>query len=289
MSGPAAMRITRIRVHPVKSFAGADVSSARVLPWGLEGDRRWGVVDPGGRPVTAREEHALLALTAEPTSGGLRLGSRDGAAGMVVPEPADAEAIPVGHSRQGSALPAGPGADAWLSDRIGRPLRLVWQPDPAARTVKAELGGHDGDRLTLADAAPILLASESSLARLDELALSDALERGETDAPPLVMERFRPNLVVDGDPGDPFAEEGWSSVQAGPVRFRVMGACDRCVMTTIDPVTLEGGKEPIRTLARHRRRDGKTWFGVWLVPDLGASSSDVVTVGDPVSAAEPGA
>jgi uncharacterized protein YcbX len=42
--------------------------------------------------------------------------------------------------------------------------------------------------------------------------------------------------------------------------------CDRCVMTTIDPITLASGKEPIRTLARHRRWDGKTWFGTRLVP-----------------------
>ena len=42
-------------------------------------------------------------------------------------------------------------------------------------------------------------------------------------------------------------------------------------MTTIDPVSLARGKEPIRTLAKHRNWDGKTWFGVWLIPDLAAS------------------
>jgi hypothetical protein len=38
-------------------------------------------------------------------------------------------------------------------------------------------------------------------------------------------------------------------------------------MTTIDPDTLVSGREPIRTLARHRKWDGKVWFGVNLVPD----------------------
>ena len=42
--------------------------------------------------------------------------------------------------------------------------------------------------------------------------------------------------------------------------------CDRCVMTTIEPSTLAGGKEPIRTLAAYRRRDRKTWFGIRLAP-----------------------
>ncbi|WP_127792192.1 MOSC domain-containing protein [Agromyces sp. LHK192] len=278
------MRLTRIRIHPVKSFAGADHTSARVLPWGLEGDRRWAVVDADGALVTAREAHGLLGLTAEPVAGGLVLGERErpGDSPPRVEAPTDAAPVPVTQSRQGTALPAGPGADTWLSERIGRPLRLVWQPDPTVRTVKPELGGLPGDRVTLADAAPLLLASEASVAKLNELALQDAIDRGETDAPPLVVERFRPNLVIDGDPRAPFAEETWELVRIGGVRFRVLGPCDRCVMTTIDPETLETGKEPIRTLARHRRRDGKTWFGIWLVPELEASDVDVLDVGDPV-------
>ena len=58
------MQVTRLRVYPVKSFAGVDVDSAAVLPWGLEGDRRWAVVDPDGEPITAREANELLGLTA---------------------------------------------------------------------------------------------------------------------------------------------------------------------------------------------------------------------------------
>lgn len=274
------MQLTRVRIHPVKSFAGFDVPSATVLPWGLAGDRRWAVVDPEGAPVTAREENALLGLAATPLADdALRLGEeRDAAGSLLVAAPRGAEPVAVGHSRQGTALPAGGEADAWISARIGRPLRLVWQPDPTARTVKPDYGGRPGDSLTLADASPLLLASEASLTLLNELAASDAAERGDAEPAPLVMERFRPNLVVDGE--TPFAEEAWTRVRIGDVEFRVEGCCDRCVMTTIDPETLVRGKEPIRTLARHRRREGKTWFGVRLVPVLDASAGDSVAVGD---------
>lgn len=269
------MQVTRLRVYPVKSFAGLDVGSAAVRPWGLEGDRRWAVVDPDGEPVTAREANALLGLTAElDDDGGLRLADRDGA-GVRVAVPSGAPAIRVGHSRQGTALPADPAGDAWLSERLDRPVRLVWQPDPRARPVNPAHGGLADDRVSLADVAPVLLANESSLAQLDRWT--------EDGTPPLDMLRFRPNIVVDGDPDAPFEEEGWPVVQLGDVRFRVIGVCDRCVMTTIDPVALTRGKEPIRTLAKHRRWDGKTWFGVWLVPDLAASPSPaVVSVGDAV-------
>ncbi|MDY0910259.1 MOSC domain-containing protein [Microbacterium sp. CFBP9034] len=271
------MQVTRLRVYPVKSFAGVDVDSAQVLTWGLAGDRRWAVVDPQGQPVTAREANALLGLTATVLEdGGLLLAERDGdAEPMRVAVPTTASPVPVGHSRQGEALPAGAEADAWLSTRLGRPARLVWQPDPRLRAMNPSVGGLDGDRVSLADAAPLLLASESSLAQLDRWT--------DDDTPPLDMLRFRPNVVVDGEPDAPFAEDTWPFVQLGEVRFRVSGTCDRCVMTTIDPASLVRGKEPIRTLAKHRRWNGKTWFGVWLVPDHAAAPPrSVIAVGDAV-------
>lgn len=47
-------------------------------------------------------------------------------------------------------------------------------------------------------------------------------------------------------------------------------------MTLVDPGTLRTGKEPIRTLARHRRFDGVTLFGQNLIPD----TTGLITVGD---------
>lgn len=82
--------------------------------------------------------------------------------------------------------------------------------------------------------------------------------------------------MIDGDV--PFAEDGWRQIRIGEVDYRFAERCDRCMVTTIDPDSLEHGKEPIRTLARHRKRDGKTWFGVRLVP----LSVGLLSVGDPV-------
>ena len=147
------MQVTRLRVYPVKSFAGLDVDSARVLPWGLADDRRWAVVDPDGEPVTAREANVLLSLTAEVLDdGGLLLADRDHEdESLRVALPENVTPVAVGHSRQGAALPAGGAADAWLTARLGRPLRLVWQPDPLVRPVSPSHGGRPDDRVSLAD------------------------------------------------------------------------------------------------------------------------------------------
>lgn len=291
------MKVTQLRVYPVKSLGGADVDSAHVEPWGLQGDRRWGLVDPTGEKVTARQLHALLGLRAEQVDEEtIRIHA--GRESILVDTPLGLPPIPVSHSRQGFAPPADEDVSEWISDRVGRPLRLVWQEDPQVRRVSGAHGGHEGDTLSLADAGPLLLTSQESLAQLEEWMAADTGEPDPDGLDPddiseagadgsgssvaglpqgLSMIRFRPNVVIDGD--IPFEEDAWPTVRIGDVEFRTAETCDRCVMVTIDPQTLATGKEPMRTLARHRRWDGKTWFGTRLVPLRGGE----LRVGDEVS------
>ena len=77
------------------------------------------------------------------------------------------------------------------------------------------------------------LASRASLRRLNDWVAEGAVERGEPVPDPLPIERFRANVVVDGDL-EPFVEDTWGTVRLGEVTFRVAKPVDRCVMTTID-------------------------------------------------------
>lgn len=284
------MRVTSLLIYPVKSMGGVAVDAAHVEPWGIAGDRRWGLIDGSGQKITAREVHGLLRFRAEVVDDRtIRISDRDGAT-VVVAAPAGAQRVPVSHSRQGYARLAAAEVNDWLTHRIGMPVRLVWQDDPTVRSVADHDGGMPGEHLSLADAGPLLLASEASMAQLNAWITADV---GQPDVPEidaadvsdgpaagtaLDIVRFRPNVVIDGD--EPFAEDGWAYLRIGNLALRTTMVCDRCVMTTIDPITLAGGKEPIRTLARHRRWDRKTWFGTRLVP-LGTGT---IRVGDTVEA-----
>ncbi|KUG51108.1 sulfurase [Serinicoccus chungangensis] len=267
------MRVSELWRYPVKSFGGESVGESVVEPWGLEGDRRWGVVGPDGFPVTARECHELLGLTATTVDEEtIRITARDGDS-ILVETPLGVPPVPVGHSRQGFAPPADQDVSEWVSDRAGRGLRLVWQEDPTVRRISGAHGGQEGESVSLADTGPLLLTTEASLARLGDWILEGGGE-------PVPMSRFRPNLVVDGPGVEPFVEDTWEFVTVGQVRYRRTELCDRCVMTQIDTQTLETGKEPIRTLARHRRWDGTTWFGIRLVPVGLTGGRGTVAVGD---------
>lgn len=273
------MIVDALYIHPVKSTRGHAVNRAVVEPWGLADDRRWMVVDADGHQLTAREHPALLSVTAVPVNGRpghLDLG-RPGAADLSVAigDPA-ASQVPVhvwSSALTAAAAPAD--AHAWFSDLLGLDARLVWLDDPTRRPTNPDYSTPD-DRVSFADGYPLLLATTSSLRRLNDWIVEGALERGDDPPDPLPVRRFRPSVVVDGS--EPFAEDGWTRVRIGDVPFRVAKPCDRCVLTTIDPDTLARGKEPIRTLAQHRKWDGKVWFATNLIPD----GTGPIAVGDPV-------
>ncbi len=273
------MHVTGVRIYPVKSMEGNYVDSAQVQPWGLAGDRRWALVYSDGSKLTARRVNGLLGLRAEVVGdAGIRIVDRSGDL-VTVDAPHGGATIPVRFGELDRATPVSGEADAWLSERAGYDVRLVWQEDPTARIVTAEDGGMPGDVVSLADAAPLLLVTQSSMQQLNEW-VEENPENAELETP-LDIVRFRPNVIVDGEV--PFAEDNWARITIGGIEFRRTEICDRCSIPTIDPLTIERGKEPTRTLAEHRMWDQKTWFGIRIAPvNLDESKANLLSVGDTV-------
>jgi uncharacterized protein YcbX len=267
-------QLLSIHVHPVKAFRGVSPRQAVVEPWGLAGDRRWMLVDDGGRVVTQRQQPRLATAAAELLpGGGVRL-SAPGAEPLTVPVPRPSGAVPVEIFRDKvEAVPAEDAAvHAWCSAFLGADVRLVHMADPAACRPVDPRFALPGETVSFADGYPLLVTTTASLDALNSL-----IAQGEhADEGPLPMNRFRPNVVVTGT--EAWAEDGWSRVSIGEVDFRVARKCGRCVVTTTDQGSAERGKEPLHTLGLHRRVDGMLAFGQNLVP----LSPGTIRVGDPV-------
>ncbi|MFI8824710.1 MOSC domain-containing protein [Streptomyces sp. NPDC053431] len=265
-----------VHVHPVKALRGFSPVEAEVQPWGLAGDRRWAVVDTAGKVVTQRQ-HARLALaSAAPAENGAITLSAPGRAPLTVevPRPSAAHGtIPVDvFGTVVEAVPADPAADAWFSAYLDSDVRFTHMDDPAHRRPIDPEYALPGETVSFADGYPLLVTTTSSLDALNSL-----IAQGDhPDEAPLPMNRFRPNVVVDGTA--PWAEDGWRRLSIGDVVFRVARSCGRCVVTTTDQGTAERGKEPLRTLARHRKVGSSLVFGQNLVPE----HRGIIRVGDPV-------
>ncbi|MGA5555340.1 MOSC domain-containing protein [Streptomyces lavendulocolor] len=262
-----------LHVRPVKSLGGPSPVEAAVEPWGLAGDRRWMLIDATGTVVTQRQ-HARLALAhAEPArDGGVRLS----APGMepltvAVPEPSATVTAEI-FAKKVEAVPAGAAADDWFTAYLGDGVRLVHLDDPARRRPVDPKYARPGETVNFADGYPVLV---TTLASLD--ALNSLIARGDhPDEGPLPMDRFRPTVVVGGTA--PWDEDRWTRLAIGEVTFRVVKPCARCVVTTNDQRTARRGKEPLRTLARHRLIGQKMIFGQNLIPER----TGTLRVGDPV-------
>ena len=257
------LSLTAINRFPVKSCRGESLSEAVVEPWGLQGDRRWMLVDDDGETVTAREHPRMLLL--EPSlrpDGGLAVVAPD-LPMLSVPPASTCELVPVsvfGRAPFLAAL-AESAAHAWLSKVVGEPVRLVYLDDPGRRHANPAFAGPNAP-MAFQDGYPVHVTTAASLDRLNEwIAAGPRADEGN-----LPMIRFRPNVVVSGDL-DPFAEDGWRRVRIGAAYFQCVKGCDRCAIPTTDHVTAQRFKEPTYTLAQHRRFDGAVWFGMDLVPE----------------------
>ena len=230
-----------LNVYPVKSCRGIALDASPVTAAGLEHDREWMIVTPQGRFLTQRDEPRLACIEVQVYDAALAL-TAPGASPLHVPlTPRRGRIVEVTVWRDRCpALDEGEAAADWLATLLGRPLRLV-RFDPAHRRASdpAWTGGREA--LTrFSDGFAMLAISLASLGDLNARL-----------AVPLPMNRFRPNLVLDGLPA--YGEDGIGDLVAGPLRLRRVKPCTRCIITTTDQASgARDGEEPLRTLKSYR-------------------------------------
>ncbi len=262
--------LSALNVYPVKSARGIALAAGEVGLRGLDGDRRWMVVDCG-RTFVSQRTHPRLALVSVAVAGARLVLAAPGAPSLTI-EPPGVGAAPVDvrvWDDTCAAVPVGPEAARWLSSVLGSACELVYLPESAHRAV-APRAGAPASEVAFADAFPFLLVSEASLGDLN-----GRLAR------PVPMDRFRPNLVVRGCA--PYAEDGWRRIRIGAVTFHVVKPCSRCATTTVDQATGERGREPLETLATYRCSGGGVMFGQNLVH----AGTGPLRVGDAVEVLDP--
>jgi hypothetical protein len=252
--------VASLHLYPLKSCGGMSVREALLVDTGLDLDRAWMVVDPQGEMLTQRElpRLALVACSLRHSDVVLR------APGMLslhlrLDTVEDATRVRVWDDIV-KAYDMGALAAQWFSDFLGRPARLVRFDPEETRFADARWSAGTQSETAFVDGFPLLVASTASLADLN----TRLAARGQA---PVTMERFRPNLVLDGlqafdedNIGDLFIDTA-----EGPVHLRLTQPCVRCSIPNTDPASAAVGSEPGDTLAGFRadaRMGGGITFGM---------------------------
>lgn len=228
-------------VYPIKSCRGIELTRAEVTQAGLRYDREWLIVTPSGRFLTQREVPQLALIVPELALDTLTLR----APGMealelpLTPPPGSAVQVTIWRDHC-KAHDAGREAAQWLERCLGRPARLVRFDSSQPRPTDPDWSGGVAGFSQFADAFPFLVLSRASL--------DDLNSRLPT---PLPMNRFRPNLVLDGC--EAYAEDSLGTIALRDVELRMVKPCIRCIVTTTDQGTGErDGVEPLQTLKSYR-------------------------------------
>ena len=266
--GAVACRIAALHVHPIKSCAGISVNDRVLTPTGLDLDRDWMVVDANGGMLTQRELPRMALVQPSFKHGDVVLR----APGMLAlhlrvdtVESATHAQVWDDHVR---AFEMGALAGQWFSDFLGRPgLRLLrFDPDQQRLADVAWTAGLQAEA-AFADGFPLLVVGSASLADLN----TRLAARG---APAVTMQRFRPNIVLDGL--EAFDEDHIEALDIdtpeGPVRLRLTKPCVRCTIPDVDPATATTGHSVGDTLATFRadaRMKGGITFGMNAVIESG--------------------
>lgn len=256
--------VSRLRVFPVKSLDGRDISAAPLVgPGSLRGDREYAITDADGEPVTGKRDASVhrIRTTYTPSRGEITV-EETGSTGR--PESFSLDG-------QRGAL------NAWLSDVLDRPVSLVGNTS----------GGFPDDT---AAHGPTLI-SRGTLRRVAEwMGLSVHS----------VRRRFRANVEIDGVP--PFwedglygADEAGATLDIGGTTLTVAGPSRRCVVPTRDPDTGDPMPDFRERFVAHRRVSRPSWadkerlaehFRLALNSAVPEQSSPSIAVGDPVSVVE---
>src|SRR5437763_2087736 len=229
---------------------------------GLAHDREWMIVDASGRFVSQRELPTLARVRTALCGAALELSIAGGAPLKIPFDRAGAPCAVTVWRDCLSAVDQGDGPGAWLWASLGRDLRLVRVDPSVRRDCNRVYVGDSGAHTGFADAYPLLVLTEASLADLNARLAS-----------PLPMNRFRPNVVLSGC--EPYDEDYIDEIAVGPIRMKLVKPCTRCQITTTDQETTARASEPLATLATYRMNaalDGVT-FGVNAVPTTGAGET----------------
>jgi uncharacterized protein len=272
------IKVTGLVTYPVKSCAGIALHEARVTPRGLELDRDFMLVGDDHSFISQRQvpELALIVPSVGESCISLAAPGMERAEIPLELEPDDTRLVAATvHGKPVTGQLLSEDLSEWFTTFLPRykdntRFRLLRVREDAPRLINERYRQADAsNQVGFADGNSMLLASEPSLAQLNT-----ELEE------PVPMNRFRPNIVVDGPGLAPYDEDHWERISVGALGAYVVKASDRCAVPDVDQRTAVTGKAVRRALRTRKGANAHdpTNKGVFFAQNLNHVYTPGVTV-----------
>lgn len=294
---PPPTEITSLRIYPIKSCRGLELTHTRMKKSGLLLDRNWMFIGPDRKFLTIRGDPSMTLVDTK-----IYDSQEDHNKGETVLEISihgtdGRVTIPAFPTKQwleenttlGTVEIWGAETDAWeYSSAINDVFKSFFNKDvalvykgptvrPVAINGRKELYGEEVPH-HFADVMSLLVASEASLKDLNK-----RLGHAPDSKDALTIERFRPNIIVRGRDDAPWEEDTWKRIRISTtlpheealykLDLDIVARCARCQVPNVNPDTAEKHpKQPWDTLMQFRRVDTggpakyKPCFGMMAIP-----------------------
>ena len=214
---------------------GERIDHAKVGPDGIQGDRRWAVVDAeSGASLSAKRYPDLLRC---------RAWTSDGDVMVHLP---DRRELPV--SSDDVALGLSDLLSRQVTTRSAETIETIRHEFPTAVTEgEGEPFLYEPKTKAFVDCAPLQLLTTGTLKKLQRLLPASIIHR----------DRFRPNFLVETDEIG-FIENDWvtKNITLGSLKCHVYDNTRRCIMVAYAQGNLPRDIDVIRTILKNN--DGKT-------------------------------
>eukprot|EP01103_Thecamoeba_quadrilineata_P020559 TRINITY_DN8897_c0_g1_i1.p1 TRINITY_DN8897_c0_g1~~TRINITY_DN8897_c0_g1_i1.p1 ORF type:complete len:301 (-),score=54.24 TRINITY_DN8897_c0_g1_i1:61-963(-) len=277
------IRVTALNIYPVKGCRGIPLEQVRITETGFEHDREWMIATAPSNPteqprfLTQRQipKISLIQVSLTTHQGYLAVTTPNNSPLLISLERDPSKPKLEAGIWKDTVLVQDEGEEAanYISTFLNKKCRLLRAGVGYKRLISDKYTIKEADNLvSLSDGYPFLITNVKSLELLNTKLPS-----------PIKMNRFRPNIVIDGDVL-PFDERTWNTIRIGEHLLHIVKPCSRCKVTTVvQEEGAVGDGEPLKTLKSLNpgSAQGTVYFGENIIHQQ-TSYEGLIRVGDPL-------
>lgn len=255
--------VKQLFIYPLKSAKGISLEKLDITETGPLFDREWMLVNKNGRFLSQRTHPQLGQFATQINDQHLVISYANEQIEIpLIRQSAQQQEVQIfGKSATGEKQ--GLEFDQWFSQHLNEEVTLVRSLQQPNRTTSGNHGPITP--IHFADGYPLLMTNEATLDDLNQ-----RLEQ------PISMNRFRPNIVIQGCPSD--TEDTFNEIEIGNLSFLAVKACTRCQIIDLDQESATRKGDIHKALKTYRTNGKQVIFG----QNLTHIKTGTVQVGDSI-------